>query len=99
MAVTPEDLLPTPAGYASPGQVASVRAHAQLLNAQAQPEQIRSPVQGYAAITKALMGGLEETEANRQEAMGRAAAALTSGAAMTGQGDLIGLGMQKAGGP
>jgi hypothetical protein len=91
MAISPEDLLSTPAAYATPTQVAQAREQADRMNKQANSsEKITSPYEGYARITQALMGGLLEQDANREEALGRAAAAIESGQMMGGQGGLVG---------
>jgi hypothetical protein len=98
MAVSAEDLLPTPAAYATPSQVAAARQQAQQMSQQANSnEKIQSPYQGFARITQALMGGLLEQDADRQEALGRTAAAIESGAlfgpgSMAGQSNLVGAG-------
>jgi hypothetical protein len=81
MAVSAEDLLPTPAGYANPAQIAEARQFAMRM-APTGDEEIQHPLQGYGQMIRALMSGLLEQEANQQENLGRRSAGIEEGNAL-----------------
>jgi hypothetical protein len=76
MALTADDVTSTPLGYATPEQVASAQAFADLLSKSATNNQlIRSPWQGAQRITEAVMSGLNQGWAAKQSQQARDAAA------------------------
>jgi hypothetical protein len=85
--LSPDDLLPTPAGYATPGQIAQSRQDAARLQQQnAQTGTIHSPSQGIAEVVRAMVGGLEQQEADRQENFARSGVANQLAKLFSGQG-------------
>lgn len=66
MAYSPEDLLSTPSGYASPEQLASVQQYAALLSKGGmRDKEITSPWQGVRMMADALSGGMMRNQAGQ----------------------------------
>ncbi len=66
MAFSPEDLLGTPSGYASPEQLASVQQYAALLSKGGmRDKEITSPWQGVRMMADALSGGIMRNQAGQ----------------------------------
>jgi hypothetical protein len=98
MAVSAEDLLPTPAGYANATQLAEAREFASRMQPKGD-EQIINPMQGYAQMIRALMSGMIEQDANRQENLGRQAAAVEEGNTLVNKAPSSGDGSTPSGNP
>jgi hypothetical protein len=72
MAISSDDLLPTPAGYATPAQLAEARSFAQRLDEENKNSGVSSsPYQGAANVVRAITSGLVEQEAAQQEQLAR----------------------------
>jgi hypothetical protein len=76
------DLLSTPSGYASPDQIKEALAFADMLQKQSQNQgMMRSPWQGVAQMTQAVMSGLLARQAAQRAQAGTASGGAAAAAA------------------